>query len=119
MTGEEAAEQSGVLKRKPRVLPAMLADVLARPGDPLVQALHERYFPRLLDRLGGWLAEEIAAGRVRDLPVVTLAQQLIGPLVFHLLLRPVAEHPGGSASPGTEDAVEIFAELFLRAVRRP
>ena len=109
---------ASALEREPRVLPAMLADALARPGDPLVQALHERYFPRMLDGVGRWLASEIEAGRIRGLPVVPLLQQMIGPLVFHLLLRPVAE-PGGTDLPTTEETVEIFAEAFLRAVGCP
>lgn len=84
-----------------------------------MQALHERYFPRMLDGVGRWPADEIAAGRIRDLPVVPLLQQMIGPLALHLRLRPVAEHLDGADLPATEDTVEIFAEAFLRAVGRP
>lgn len=85
----------------------------------MVQALHERCLPRLLDGVGRRLTSEIAAGRIRDLPMVPLLQQMSGPLVFHLLLRPVAEHPEGAGPPTTEETAEIFAEAFPRAVGRP
>lgn len=48
-----------------------------------------------------------------------LLQQMIGPTVFHLLLRPVVEHLDGPELPTTEETVEVFAEAFLRAVGRP
>lgn len=108
----------GALSREPRVLPAMFADILARPGDPLVQALHQRYFPRMLDDIGQWLASEIAAGRIRDLPLLPLIQQMIGPVLVHFLLRPVTEHLQGADLPATEEAIEVFAQAFLRAVQQ-
>ncbi|WP_328733837.1 hypothetical protein [Streptomyces bobili] len=35
--------------------------------------------------VGRWPAGEITAVRIRDLPVMPLLQQMIGPLVSHLL----------------------------------
>ncbi|MEU2977361.1 TetR family transcriptional regulator [Streptomyces hirsutus] len=107
------------LSREPRVLPAMLADALSRPEDPVVQSVYQRFFPRLLDGVGQWLTEEIAAGRIRDLPPLLLIQQMAGPVLSHLLLRPAAAHLPGADLPSTEEAIEVFAQNFLRAVALP
>lgn len=86
----------------------------------MAQALHERYFPRILDGVGGWLTAEIAAGRIRDLPVPPLVQQMIGPLLLHFLLKPVAAlRDDASEVYETEDTIELFAQAFVRAVGHP
>ncbi|CAM5718533.1 hypothetical protein SGLAM104S_09418 [Streptomyces glaucescens] len=72
----------------------------------MVQALHERYFPRMLHGAGRRLLGEVAAGRIRDLPVVPLLRQMVGPLAFHPLLCPVAEHLDDTNLPATEETVE-------------
>ncbi|MFE4451687.1 TetR/AcrR family transcriptional regulator [Streptomyces sp. NPDC056796] len=104
------------LQREPRVLPAMIADALSRPDDPAVRAVYERLFPRLLDGIGRWLTEEIAAGRIRDLPLLPLMQQMTGPVLFHFLLRPALEHLQRAELPTTEETLEVFTQNFLRAV---
>jgi AcrR family transcriptional regulator len=105
--------------REPRVLPAMLADVFARPEGPTVDMLARFFFPRLLAGLGGWLAEEIAAGRVRDLPVPLLMQQLLGPLAVHFMLRPALERVPGVEFPDAEEVCSVFADAFLRTAAVP
>ncbi|MGI5488027.1 TetR/AcrR family transcriptional regulator [Microtetraspora malaysiensis] len=104
------------LARPPRVLPAVLAQALARPNDEGTGILAQHFAPRLLGGLGRWLAAEVAAGRVRDLPLLLLIHQMAGPLVFHFLLRPVSERVPDVVLPSVEEACEVFAETFLRAV---
>ncbi|MEU5859238.1 TetR/AcrR family transcriptional regulator [Nocardiopsis dassonvillei] len=102
--------------REPRVLPAMLADVFARPEGPTSDLLVRFFFPRLLAGLGGWLAGEVAAGRVRDLTVPLLIQQMLAPIAVHCMLRPALDRVEGVEFPGIEEVSAVFAESFLRAV---
>ncbi len=100
--------------REPRVAPAMLADLFSRPDGPTGQ-IFTRYFPRVIDSIGGWLASEVRAGRIRPLPMPLLIQQMIGPLAVHLLFRPAMTQRPGLDLPGIEETCEVFAEAFLRA----
>jgi AcrR family transcriptional regulator len=106
------------LSREPRVAPAMLADLFSRPDGPTGR-IFQRYFPRALDSLGGWLAAEVRAGRIRNHPVPLLIHQLIGPLAMYLLLRPPMTRAQGSELPGVEETCTVFADAFLRAVALP
>src|SRR5262245_7432405 len=74
------------LAREPKVGPAMLADLLGSPHGPAAQIFAE-YFPRALSGIGGWLQQQVAAGAIRDIPIPLLMEQLIGPMVAHVLLR--------------------------------
>lgn len=107
------------LSREPRVLPAVLAEALARPGDDAVQALLKHLFPRMLAGVGQWLTSEVAAGRIRDLPPLLLTQQMISPLLWHFLLRPAMQQVPEAELPVSEDVCGVFADAFLRAVALP
>jgi AcrR family transcriptional regulator len=107
------------LGRAPRVLPAMLAEALARPTSPAVQSLMGHIIPRLLAVVGGWLAGEVRAGRVRDLPLPLLAQQLMAPMMIHLFTRPAAVTSGLLELPDTDTVCDVFADNFVRAVGLP
>ncbi|MEU0487914.1 TetR/AcrR family transcriptional regulator [Nocardiopsis sp. NPDC006139] len=100
---------------EPRVMPALLADVFARPGGPARNLLTSRFFPRMLAALGGWLHREIDAGRLRDLPVPLLAQQLVGPAVIHFALRPALAGVPGIDFPDVEETCAVLGDAFLRA----
>ncbi|WP_026122361.1 TetR/AcrR family transcriptional regulator [Nocardiopsis halotolerans] len=104
------------LSREPRVLPAVLADVFARPEGPTVDLLARFFFPRMLAGVGGWLAGEVAAGRIRDLPVPLLIQQLISPVALHFMMRPALGRVPGIEFPDAEEVYTTFADAFLRAV---
>lgn len=101
--------------QEPRVMPALLADLFGRPGGP-AERVFDEYFPRVLDSVGGWLRAEVRAGRVRALPLPLLVQQLIGPIAVHMVFRPVLEAQQWPDLPDVDDACEMFAETFLRAV---
>ncbi|MFJ9381222.1 TetR/AcrR family transcriptional regulator [Streptomyces sp. NPDC101455] len=107
------------LRREPRVLPAILAELLSRPQDDSLQPLVQYVFPRLFAGVGKWLTSEIAAGRIRDLPPLLLIQQMSSPLVLHLLLRPATQQVPDLHSPPVEEVCAMFADAFLRAVARP
>jgi AcrR family transcriptional regulator len=74
---------------------------------------------RTLPLVGGYLAEQMAAGRLRRMDPVLAAQALTGPIVMHLLAR----SPAGSQSVydrgvpvALEEAVEELAGMWLRAM---
>ena len=102
--------------REPRVAPAMLAEGLARPTSPPVQVLLQYHVPRMLAGVGQWLAGEIAAGRIRDLPLPLLIQQLLAPIGIHTMVRPAVRAIPEVELPELEDACAVFADAFLRAV---
>jgi AcrR family transcriptional regulator len=102
--------------REPRVAPAMLAEGLARPTEPAVQALLQYHVPRMLAGVGQWLAGEITAGRVRDLPLPLLIQQMLAPIAIHTMVRPAAVNIPALELPELDQACVVFADNFLRAV---
>lgn len=107
------------LNRQPRVLPAMLAEALARPSEPALQGLLQHFAPRMLAGLGQWLTDEMAAGRIRTVPLPLLIQQMIGPVLMHFVTRPAAGTVPGIDFPDVEETCAVFAEAFLRAATAP
>jgi AcrR family transcriptional regulator len=107
---------AAALNRHPRVAPAMFAEAFSRPSSPAVQSLAGYGAPRMLGVLGSWFDTEIRAGRVRDQPVALLAQQLTGPMLIHMFLRPVAQEAPSTAFPDVEVVCDVFTENFIRAV---
>ena len=101
--------------REPRVAPAMLAEVLARPTGPVVQSLTQYIAPRMLAGVGQWLETEIAAGRIRDLPVPLLIQQMLAPIAVHTMVRPAIASVPEVTLPDLDQACVVFADAFLRA----
>jgi AcrR family transcriptional regulator len=102
------------LTRQPQVGPAMLADLLASPHGPAASIFAE-YFPRALSTIGGWLQQQVAAGRVRDIPIPLLMEHLIGPLVAHVLLRHAAGQTGWEM-PDVQQVCAVFTASFLHGV---
>lgn len=102
--------------REPRVAPAMMAEGLARPTGPTAQALLKYWVPRMLASVGQWLAGEIAAGHIRDLPLPLLIQQMLAPIAIHTMARPAADHIPEVEMPELDQACTVFADAFLRAV---
>ncbi|MBV8860692.1 MAG: TetR/AcrR family transcriptional regulator [Mycobacterium sp.] len=102
--------------REPRVAPAMLAELLARPTGAAGQALAQYTAPRMLAGVGQWLATEVAAGRIRDLPLPLLIQQLLAPIGIHTMVRPAIGTVPEVELPELDQACVVFADAFLRAV---
>lgn len=96
--------------RRPRVMPALVADLLSRPDGPAARMLSEN-LPRLLSTVFGLLDAEVAAGRLRSMPYPLMGQLLVGPLFAHMMLREVI--PG--EQPSVPAACREFTAAFLRA----
>ena len=105
-----------VFSRQPRVAPAMFAEAVARPNSPVAQSLVTYTGPRVLAVIGEWLTGEIQAGRIRDLPLPLLVQQLLAPMVIHMVLRPREENLPGFELPDLDTCCDTFVDTFLRAV---
>lgn len=104
------------LNREPRVAPALLAEALARPDSPAIRNLLGYNAPRLLASLGTWFTNEMRAGHIRDIPLPLLIQQLLAPIVIHMLLRPTASYVPGIELPDLDATCAAFTDNFLRAV---
>ncbi|WP_240489916.1 TetR/AcrR family transcriptional regulator [Actinomadura atramentaria] len=107
------------LTREPRIMPAMFADALARPGNSPFPGLARQLVPRVLAVLGPWLAAEVDAGRIRPMPTIMLFQQLAAPMLMHFLTRPALETVPGVDLPDPDRACDGFAAAFLRAAALP
>lgn len=104
------------LGREPRVAPAIIAEVFARPVSPTVQTLSQHAVPRMLDVLGAWLNAQVQRGRIRDLPMPLLIQQLMGPMVLHMLGRPALANLAVVELPDLDIACTELAANFVRAM---
>lgn len=104
------------LGREPRVAPALLAEALARPDSPAIRNLLSHNAPRLLGSIGGWLTSEIEAGRIRNISLPLLIQQLIAPVAVHMLVRPAVPQLPELEMPDIATVCDTFTDTFLRAV---
>jgi AcrR family transcriptional regulator len=105
------------LTREPQVAPAMFADLLASPHGPAAQIFSE-YFPRALSSVGGWLEQQAREGRIRDISTPLLIEQLIGPLVAHVLLGRAAVQMRWEIT-DLRHVSTVFTAAFLQAVAIP
>lgn len=108
-----------VLTREPRIMPAMLADALARPDDSALHGLTQHFAPRVLAVLGQWLTGEVENGRIRPMPTILLLQQMVGPALMHFLTRPALNKTPHVDLPDPAQACHELAAAFLRAVALP
>lgn len=104
---------------EPRVLPALIGDILIRPGGPSMEGVSATYLPRVLALLGGWLQQQVALGRCRDLPLPLMAQLLIGPMVAHVLSRPAINQLADVPTPSREEVICQLTATYIRAVGLP
>lgn len=107
---------TNALSREPRVTPAMLAEVYSKPASAAVQSLTRYAAPRMFGALGTWFEAEIRAGHIREQPLLVLAQQLLGPIVIHMLMRPAFPDVPGLTLPDVETVCAEFTTNFLGAV---
>ncbi len=63
----------------------------------------------------GYLDEQMTAGRLRRVHPVLAFHLLAGPIVTHLLTRPLADR-GGRFTISPEEAVDQFVDAWLRAM---
>jgi len=110
---------ANALSREPRVTPAMLAEVYSKPSSATVRSLSRYAAPRMFGALGSWFEAEIHAGHIRDQPLLVLAQQLLGPILIHMLMRPAFPDVPGLVLPDVETVCDEFTTNFLGAVANP
>ena len=70
----------------------------------------------LLTALPGYLADQMATGRLRPMHPLLAIQAFAGPIIFHLITRAVAERELGFDMP-VEVVVTVLAENWVRAMR--
>jgi AcrR family transcriptional regulator len=104
---------SATLTREPRVATAMLSDLLGNPHG-IAARIFARYFSRVRASVGCLLKTHVDAGRIRDLPIPLLLQQLLGPMLAHVLMRPAL-----AGELDLDRACSEFTAAFLRAVGTP
>jgi AcrR family transcriptional regulator len=75
---------------------------------------------RTLPLVAGYLAEQMAAGRLRRMDPTLAVQALTGPIVMHLLMQAPAESQSGGPGHGValplEEVVDQLAGSWLRAM---
>src|SRR6266508_4110660 len=74
---------------------------------------------RTLPLVAGYLAEQMAAGRLRRMDPVLAVQALAGPIVMHLLMQAPAESqsgPGRGVALPLEEVVDELVGIWLRAM---
>lgn len=84
-------------------------------GDPDTAEGMRQGMARGLPDLVGYLGGQMAAGRLRRMHPVVACQLLAGPIVAHMLTRPLAESVAGLAMPAGE-VVDEIVEAWLRAM---
>ena len=72
--------------------------------------------PKVLGSLGGYLVEQMAAGRLRPTHPLLAVQAFAGPIIVHVLLRPVVTE-GLGIELDSEAAVREFAANWVRGMR--
>ena len=105
---------TGAFSHEPRVLPALFADLLARPDGP-ASSLVRATLPLMVGPLDTLLTPHVRSGRLRALPLPLLVQLLVGPLISHMLTRPALLASMPAELPSLDETCAIFAEAFLRA----
>jgi AcrR family transcriptional regulator len=96
------------------VLQALFAEILAKPNGIGMQFFRERILPRITSTVGGWLNEQIRAGRCADLPLTLLIPLLIAPISVHLLAR-MPLTAAGQAVPERRTVIEAMTSAFCGA----
>lgn len=73
------------------------------------------FIPEAIHTLGGYLVGQMEAGRVRRMHPILAVQAVLGPIVMHLLTRPIAERLVGLDVP-MDDSVEELAATVLEGL---
>lgn len=85
-------------------------------GPDVRETILEEFAPRLLGTLGGYLLKQMQAGRLRTMQPVLAIQSFVGPILVHVLMRPVVIEVLG-IEVDSEAAVREFAANWVRGMR--
>ena len=84
-------------------------------GPDVRETVVNEFAPRLLGALGGYLLAQMEAGRLRRMHPVLAVQSFAGPVILHVLLRPLIEEGLGMRL-DSEAAVREFAAAWVRGM---
>jgi AcrR family transcriptional regulator len=96
------------------VLEALIAEMLAKPNGVGAQLFRDRILPRITANIGGWLTDQIDAGRCADLPLSLLVPLLISPISVHLITRGRLTAAGASV-PDRQTVIDVMTAAFCNA----
>jgi hypothetical protein len=74
------------------------------------------FMPGAIQALGGYMARQMTAGRIRPMHPVLAVQALLGPIFVHVLTRPIAERLIGFDMP-IDEVVDQLATSILEGLR--
>jgi AcrR family transcriptional regulator len=83
---------------------------------PEAEAAAHDLISTILSTVGAYLMRQMVEGRLRQIHPLLALQSFIGPIFFHLLVRPLVERVLGMDIDG-EQAVTTLAESWLRAMK--
>ena len=89
---------------------------VASLGPDVRETILDEIAPRVLGSLGSYLVEQMAAGRLRPTHPLLAVQAFAGPIIVHVLLRPVVTE-GLGIELDSEAAVREFAANWVRGMR--
>lgn len=110
---EVVREAARTMEPRIGIARSLLFEVTA--GDPEAIEAVGPPLRQLLGALGGYLAAQMSRGLIRPMHPLLAAQSLIGPVLFHLMTRPVALRITTFDVP-LEDAVAALAETALEGL---
>jgi AcrR family transcriptional regulator len=93
---------------------ALFAEMLAKPNGVGAQLFRDRILPRITANIGGWLTDQIDAGRCADLPLSLLVPLLISPISVHLITRGRLTAAGASV-PDRQTVIDVMTAAFCNA----
>lgn len=85
-------------------------------GPDVREAILGDAMPKLLGALGGYLLGQMQAGRLRPMHPILAIQSFAGPIIVHVLLRPVVTEALGIEL-DSQAAVREFATNWVRGMR--
>jgi AcrR family transcriptional regulator len=85
-------------------------------GPDVRETVLEEFAPKLLGVLGGYLLEQMGAGRLRPMHPVLAIQSFVGPIIVHVMMRSVVTEVLGMEV-DSEAAVREFAANWVRGMR--
>jgi AcrR family transcriptional regulator len=83
---------------------------------PEAEAAAHELITTILGSVGAYVMRQMVDGRLRRMHPLLALQSFVGPIFFHLLVRPVVERILGMDIDG-EQAVTTLAESWLRAMK--
>lgn len=95
---------------------SLLAEVLRDPAGELGIALRNWYLPQVTAVLVPIFTRHMEHGTIRPLPIEIVVQSFMGPMALHAASRQVLIEVFGFQLPDIEETVDLFTDLFCRAV---